>query len=45
MPIMLGSNKCNLTGRSENEILSFGECPYDPRGYFVVKGDEKVILI
>lgn len=45
MPIMLGSNKCNLNGKSEAEIYSFGECPYDPRGYFVVKGDEKVILI
>jgi DNA-directed RNA polymerase III subunit RPC2 len=21
------------------------ECPYDPRGYFVIKGVEKVILI
>jgi DNA-directed RNA polymerase III subunit RPC2 len=21
------------------------ECPYDPRGYFIVKGVEKVILI
>jgi DNA-directed RNA polymerase III subunit RPC2 len=26
-------------------VAKLGECPYDPRGYFVVKGVEKVILI
>lgn len=33
MPIMLGSNKCNLSGKTEAEIYKYGECPYDPKGY------------
>lgn len=45
MPIMLGSCKCNLTDKTETEISKMNECPYDPRGYFIVRGVEKVILI
>ena len=45
MPIMLGSNHCILKGKNFKELSSLHECPYDPRGYFIVKGVEKVILI
>ncbi|MGK3733182.1 MAG: DNA-directed RNA polymerase III subunit RPC2 [Bacillariaceae sp.] len=45
MPIMLRSQKCILNGKSEQELARMKECPYDPGGYFVVKGVEKVILI
>jgi DNA-directed RNA polymerase III subunit RPC2 len=45
MPIMLRSQKCILYGKSEQELSKMKECPYDPGGYFVVKGVEKVILI
>ena len=45
LPIMLRSNKCVLTGRSEEELARMIECPLDPGGYFVVKGTEKVILV
>eukprot|EP00547_Thalassionema_nitzschioides_P011137 CAMPEP_0194263772 /NCGR_PEP_ID=MMETSP0158-20130606/47234_1 /TAXON_ID=33649 /ORGANISM="Thalassionema nitzschioides, Strain L26-B" /LENGTH=1251 /DNA_ID=CAMNT_0039003981 /DNA_START=34 /DNA_END=3789 /DNA_ORIENTATION=- len=46
LPIMLRSSKCLLTGKSDMEIArECKECPYDPGGYFVVKGVEKVILI
>ena len=45
MPIMLGSSHCRLTGKSEQELANIGECPYDPRGYFIIRGVEKVILI
>eukprot|EP01016_Furgasonia_blochmanni_P017741 TRINITY_DN20422_c0_g1_i1.p1 TRINITY_DN20422_c0_g1~~TRINITY_DN20422_c0_g1_i1.p1 ORF type:complete len:151 (+),score=13.82 TRINITY_DN20422_c0_g1_i1:319-771(+) len=45
MPIMLGSSKCYLTGKSEKELADMKECPYDPKGYFVIKGVEKVLLI
>ena len=45
MPIMLGCVKCNLNGKSEEEIYKMNECPYDPKGYFIVEGVEKVILI
>lgn len=36
------SCKCILTGKSESELADMKECPYDPGGYFVVKGVEKV---
>ena len=45
MPIMLRSSKCLLYNKSERELARMKECPYDPGGYFIVKGVEKVILI
>lgn len=45
MPIMLGSSNCVLNGKSFEELAKLQECPYDPRGYFIVRGVEKVILI
>ncbi|KAJ4484306.1 beta and beta-prime subunits of DNA dependent RNA-polymerase [Lentinula edodes] len=45
LPIMLRSNKCVLTGKSEADLARMTECPLDPGGYFVVKGTEKVILV
>ncbi len=45
MPIMLRSSKCVLHGKNHAELSKVNECPYDPGGYFVTKGQEKVILI
>ena len=45
MPIMVGSSRCHLRNKSENELARLQECPYDPRGYFIINGTEKVILI
>jgi DNA-directed RNA polymerase III subunit RPC2 len=45
MPIMLGSSNCWLRGKSHEELAKMRECPYDPRGYFIIKGVEKVLLI
>jgi DNA-directed RNA polymerase III subunit RPC2 len=45
IPIMLGCSKCVLVGKTHEELAAMKECPYDPRGYFIVKGYEKVILI
>ncbi|KAI7933277.1 hypothetical protein MJO28_017749 [Puccinia striiformis f. sp. tritici] len=45
IPIMLRSNKCVLTGKTDHELAKMTECPLDPGGYFVVKGTEKVILV
>lgn len=45
MPIMLRSSKCVLTGKSPAELAKLNECPYDPGGYFIVNGAEKVILL
>ncbi len=45
MPVMLRSCRCVLTNKTPAELSFVKECPYDPGGYFVVKGVEKVILI
>jgi DNA-directed RNA polymerase III subunit RPC2 len=45
MPIMLRSTKCVLRDKTEAQLQAMKECPYDPGGYFVIKGVEKVILI
>lgn len=45
MPLMLRSSKCVLSNRSDFEMSQMNECPHDPGGYFVVRGQEKVILI
>jgi len=45
MPIMLGSNHCRLKGKNYKELIAMKECPYDPRGYFIINGVEKAILI
>lgn len=45
MPVMLRSNKCVLSNKSEAEMCAMDECPLDPGGYFIVNGTEKVILV
>lgn len=45
MPIMLRSRKCNLYGKSHDEITALRECPLDPGGYFIVKGVERVCIV
>jgi DNA-directed RNA polymerase III subunit RPC2 len=45
IPIMLKSDKCVLKGKGDDELAAMQECSYDPGGYFVVKGVEKVILM
>lgn len=45
MPLMLGCTNCILNNKSHDELAVLKECPYDPRGYFIIKGVEKVILI
>ena len=45
LPIMLGSNHCYLKGKNYKELIAMKECPYDPRGYFIINGVEKVLLI
>lgn len=43
MPIMLGSNHCYLKDMTVRDLTKIRECPYDPRGYFIIKGTEKVM--
>jgi DNA-directed RNA polymerase III subunit RPC2 len=45
MPIMLRSSKCMLHNKTERQVANMKECPYDPGGYFIIKGVEKVILM
>lgn len=42
---MLGSNHCYLKGKNPTELALIKECPYDPKGYFIIKGTEKVVLM
>lgn len=44
MPIMLKSKKCVLYGMSEEELIQANEDPYEPGGYFIVNGTEKVVV-
>eukprot|EP00927_Polykrikos_kofoidii_P028729 TRINITY_DN25000_c0_g1_i1.p1 TRINITY_DN25000_c0_g1~~TRINITY_DN25000_c0_g1_i1.p1 ORF type:complete len:1285 (+),score=203.20 TRINITY_DN25000_c0_g1_i1:75-3929(+) len=45
LPVMLRSCLCVLNGKSEDELTALGECPYDPGGYFIVKGVERVLMM
>ncbi|CAI6330189.1 unnamed protein product [Periconia digitata] len=45
LPIMLKSNKCVLSGKNDREMAVMDECPLDPGGYFITRGQEKVILV
>lgn len=45
IPVMLRSCLCSLSQKSQQELIELNECPYDPGGYFIVRGVEKVILI
>lgn len=45
IPIMLRSKHCVLAGKSDGELAKIKECPFDPGGYFVIKGHEKVVLV
>lgn len=45
MPIMLRSANCVLANKTHFEMAKLQECPYDPGGYFVVNGVERVILM
>ena len=43
-PIMLLSDKCNLTKLTKNERIEKGECLHDDGGYFIIKGKERVLV-
>ena len=44
MPIMVGSDKCNIADFSDEELIEIGEDPADPGGYFIVNGSERVLM-
>ncbi len=44
LPVMVKSKICNLSDLSKEELIRAGEDPYDPGGYFIVNGTERVIV-
>ena len=42
IPMMFRSEKCRLHGVVG--LPSYGECEYDPGGYFILKGNERVLV-
>lgn len=42
IPIMVKSKYCNLYNKID--LNKFNECPYDIGGYFIIKGQEKVVI-
>ncbi|MDX1746183.1 MAG: DNA-directed RNA polymerase subunit B'', partial [Halobacteriales archaeon] len=44
MPIMIGSDKCNIADFTDEDLIEIGEDPADPGGYFIVNGSERVLM-
>jgi DNA-directed RNA polymerase II subunit RPB2 len=44
IPVMVGSKLCLLSESPEKTHYELGECTYDPFGYFIIQGQERVIL-
>jgi DNA-directed RNA polymerase II subunit RPB2 len=45
MPIMVGSNRCNLDGFDPKKRAELGEDPNDKGGYFIIKGEWVVNML
>ena len=45
LPIMLKSKYCHLHGLSEEELIKHGEDPNDTGGYFILNGNERVLIV
>lgn len=45
LPIMLKSDRCVLKNKTQDELIQFNEDPFEPGGYFVVNGTEKVVVL
>ena len=44
VPIMLRSQYCVLTNKTDKELTELNECVYDQGGYFIINGSEKVLI-
>src|SRR3989338_6580366 len=44
LPIMLKSKYCHLHGLKNQELIDKGEDPNDPGGYFILNGNERVLI-
>lgn len=45
LPIMLKSKYCHLAGLHDEELIQKGEDPGDMGGYFILNGNERVLII
>ena len=45
IPIMVKSKVCNTYGMSREELIKSGHDPIDPGGYFLIKGNERVMVM
>ncbi len=44
LPVMVKSKACNLYKMAQEELISHGEDPNEPGGYFIINGNERVII-
>ncbi|MBS3143957.1 DNA-directed RNA polymerase subunit B'' [Candidatus Woesearchaeota archaeon] len=44
LPVMLKSKYCHLHGMKEDELIKHGEDPHDNGGYFILNGNERVLM-
>jgi len=45
IPIMVKSNACNTSGMNQDELIANYNDPKDPGGYFIVNGNERVMVM
>ncbi len=45
IPIMVKSKACNTSGMSSEELIKNYNDPKDPGGYFIIKGNERVMIM
>ncbi len=44
IPVMVKSDGCILRNFTEQKLIDHGEDPFDPGGYFIINGSERVIV-
>ena len=45
IPVMVKSSMCNTCGMSKEELIKNYNDPLDPGGYFIIKGNERVMVM
>ena len=45
IPIMVKSKNCNTMGMSKEDLVANYNDPLDPGGYFIIKGNERVMIM
>ena len=45
IPVIVKSDVCNLSGKTQEELIKEYMDPLDPGGYFIINGNERVIVM